>query len=103
MFSYTHLFFSYPSACQSAIMNYAGRPTVDTTNDYTAIHDGYANEQRDKLLIGRVSDNAARAAKAREQTMEDRAEFAMNPFRRVDSLHGLYCADAMFADSSLRH
>jgi nitrate reductase (NAD(P)H) len=92
-------------------MNYAGRPTVDTTNDYTAIHDGYANEQRDKLLIGRVSDkgikaleeDAARAAKAREQTMEDRAEFAMNPFRRVDSLHGLYCADAMFADSSLRH
>lgn len=70
-------------------MNYAGRPTVDTTNDYVAIHDGYANEQRDKLLIGRVSDkgikaledDALRAEKARETIMKKRAEFAMNPFR----------------------
>lgn len=70
-------------------MNYAGRATVDTTNDYVAIHDNYANEQRDKLLIGRVSDKGIkalkddeeRAARVREKMMQERADFAMNPFR----------------------
>lgn len=74
---------------QAAILNYAGKATVDTSNDYNAIHDGYANEQRDKLLIGRVSgkgvkaleDDAIRAAKANERLMKERADFALNPFR----------------------
>lgn len=74
---------------QTAILNYAGKATVDTSNDYNAIHDGYANEQRDKLLIGRVSDkgikaledDAVRAAKVNEKMKEERADFAINPFK----------------------
>lgn len=70
-------------------MNYAGKATVDTSNDYNAIHDAYANSQRDKLLIGRVSDNgikalredAERAKKVAETVKKERAAFAMNPFR----------------------
>jgi nitrate reductase (NAD(P)H) len=72
-------------------MNYAGKATVDTSNDYNAIHDDYANSQRDKLLIGRVSDkgvkalreDAERAEKAAESIKKERAAFAMNPFRWV--------------------
>ena len=74
---------------KAAILNYAGKATVDTSNDYNAIHDGYANKQRDKLLIGRVSDkgikaledDAVRAAKVNEKMKEERADFAINPFK----------------------
>jgi cytochrome b involved in lipid metabolism len=37
----------------SAILAYAGKATVEATTAYASIHDGYANEQRDKLLIGK--------------------------------------------------
>ncbi|KAJ9118108.1 hypothetical protein QFC22_004007 [Naganishia vaughanmartiniae] len=78
---------------QSAIMNYAGKATVDASNDYNAVHDAYANSQRDKLLIGRVSDkgikalqdDAKRAKKADEAVKKERAAFAMNPFRFVSA------------------
>lgn len=36
----------------SAILAYAGKATVEASTSYSSIHDGYANSQRDKLLIG---------------------------------------------------
>jgi nitrate reductase (NAD(P)H) len=73
----------------AAITNYAGKATVDTTVDYNAIHDDYANSQRDKLLIGRVSDkgikalaeDAERAKKVQAKLNKNRAGFALKASR----------------------
>lgn len=73
----------------AAVLNYAGKATVDTSNDYNSIHDGYANEQRDKLLIGSISkkgikaleEDASRAKKVQEKLKKDRAGLALQPFR----------------------
>jgi nitrate reductase (NAD(P)H) len=73
----------------AAIMNYAGKATVDASSDYNSIHDGYAKQQRDKLLIGKVSDeglralqdDAKRAVKAKEEMKKARAGFSLTPFR----------------------
>lgn len=72
----------------AAILNYAGKATVQTTIDYNAIHDGYANSQRDKLLIGKLSEDgvkalqedAKRAAKNQAKLKEERAGMALTPF-----------------------
>jgi nitrate reductase (NAD(P)H) len=73
----------------AAILTYAGKATVDCSNDYNAIHDGYANEQRDKLFIGVLSEkgvnalkeDAERAKKVQAKVKKERADFALKPYR----------------------
>lgn len=72
----------------AAILNYAGKATVQTTIDYNAIHDGYANSQRDKLLIGKLSEDgvkalqedAKRAAANQAKLKKEREGMALTPF-----------------------
>lgn len=75
----------------SAILSYAGKATVEASISYSSIHDGYANEQRDKLLVGKLGqegikaleEDAKRAAEKEKATKQARAEFSVNPFRYV--------------------
>jgi nitrate reductase (NAD(P)H) len=79
-------------------MNYAGKATVQATEDYTSIHDNYANQQREQLLIGKVSEKGAqalqedakRAAKVREEVKKAREGLSISPFWLVrNSIHHL--------------
>lgn len=45
---------------KSAIMAYAGKATAQATADYDAIHDSYAREKTQEVLIGRLSECAGR-------------------------------------------
>ncbi|EIW58264.1 uncharacterized protein TRAVEDRAFT_47429 [Trametes versicolor FP-101664 SS1] len=45
----------------NAILSYAGKATVDVTNEYKGIHDNYANGKRDECLIGMLSDEGIKA------------------------------------------
>jgi len=70
---------------RNAIMNYAGKSTVDATIQYDGIHDGYANGKRDECYLGRLSEkgvevmkkDAERAEKDRQKEDSERKEFAL--------------------------
>lgn len=71
----------------NAIMGYVGKATVDATNQYKGIHDGYANSKRDECLIGEltkeamkvIEKDAERAAKVLAEMKEKRKDFALQP------------------------
>ncbi|KAI0659447.1 hypothetical protein C8Q70DRAFT_1053815 [Cubamyces menziesii] len=71
----------------NAILTYAGKATVDVTNEYKGIHDAYANSLRDKMLIGVLSEegiqamkeDAIRAAKELQKVKADRQGLALQP------------------------
>ncbi|KAH9947340.1 Oxidoreductase, molybdopterin-binding domain-containing protein [Amylocystis lapponica] len=71
----------------NAILSYAGKATVDATNEYKGIHDNYANSKRDKCLIGALSKeglqamekDSERAARALAKIKEERKDFALQP------------------------
>ncbi|KAI0325977.1 hypothetical protein GY45DRAFT_1374345 [Cubamyces sp. BRFM 1775] len=71
----------------NAILTYAGKATVDVTNEYKGIHDAYANSLRDKMLIGVLSEegiqamkeDAIRAAKELQKVKSDRQGLALQP------------------------
>ncbi|KAL1944973.1 hypothetical protein VTO73DRAFT_2593 [Trametes versicolor] len=71
----------------NAILSYAGKATVDVTNEYKGIHDNYANGKRDECLIGMLSDegikameeDAVRAAKELAKIKAERHGAALQP------------------------
>ncbi|RDX54486.1 hypothetical protein OH76DRAFT_1461500 [Lentinus brumalis] len=71
----------------NAILPYAGKATVDVTNEYKGIHDAYANGKKDECLIGALSeegikfmqDDAVRAAKELARVKEERKDMALQP------------------------
>ncbi|KAH9920934.1 uncharacterized protein B0H18DRAFT_1190512 [Fomitopsis serialis] len=71
----------------NAILAYAGKATVDVTNEYKGIHDSYANSKKDECLIGALSEegikameeDARRAAKELAKVKEERKGLALQP------------------------
>ncbi|KAI0630568.1 hypothetical protein C8Q77DRAFT_1133937 [Trametes polyzona] len=71
----------------NAILTYAGKATVDVTNEYKGIHDSYANGKRDGCLIGKLSEDgvkameedAQRATKEMAKVKAERKGFALQP------------------------
>ncbi|TFY58429.1 hypothetical protein EVJ58_g6427 [Rhodofomes roseus] len=71
----------------NAILAYAGKATVDVTNEYKGIHDSYANSKKDECLIGALSEegikameeDAKRAAKELAKVKEERKGLALQP------------------------
>ncbi|CDO69334.1 hypothetical protein BN946_scf184746.g15 [Trametes cinnabarina] len=71
----------------NAILAYAGKATVDVTNEYRGIHDNYANGKRDECLIGILSSDgiqamkqdALRAMKELQRVKAERQGFALQP------------------------
>lgn len=49
---------------KSAIMTYAGKATAQATSDYDAIHDSYARQKTQELLIGKLSECAGQEGNA---------------------------------------
>ncbi|EJF63681.1 hypothetical protein DICSQDRAFT_101612 [Dichomitus squalens LYAD-421 SS1] len=70
-----------------AISAYAGKATVDVTNEYKGIHDNYAHSKRDECLIGVLSpegvktmnEDAVRAAKELAKIKSERKDKALQP------------------------
>jgi len=70
---------------KDAIMNYAGRASVDATINYNGIHDAYAHSKRDECYLGELSQKGIevmkkdfeRAAKERAKEDKARAKFAL--------------------------
>ncbi|KAI0746770.1 hypothetical protein C8Q80DRAFT_1105703 [Daedaleopsis nitida] len=71
----------------NAILSYAGKATVDVTNEYKGIHDSYANSKKDECLIGALSEegvkamkeDAGRAAKELAKVKAERKGIALQP------------------------
>ncbi|KAI0717397.1 hypothetical protein C8T65DRAFT_717276 [Cerioporus squamosus] len=71
----------------NAILPYAGKATVDVTNEYKGIHDAYANGKKDECLIGALSqegvqameEDAVRAAKELAAVKKKRMGMALQP------------------------
>ncbi|KAI0701790.1 hypothetical protein C8Q76DRAFT_242105 [Earliella scabrosa] len=71
----------------NAILTYAGKATVDVTNEYKGIHDNYANSKKDECLIGALSEeginamkeDAERAAKELAKIKAERKSMALQP------------------------
>ncbi|KAI0358058.1 hypothetical protein OH77DRAFT_1502602 [Trametes cingulata] len=71
----------------NALLTYAGKATVDVTNEYKGIHDNYANGKRDECLIGMLSEegikameeDAVRAAKELAKVKAERKGLALQP------------------------
>ncbi|KAI0819144.1 hypothetical protein BC628DRAFT_1404234 [Trametes gibbosa] len=71
----------------NAILAYAGKATVDVTNEYKGIHDNYANGKRDECLVGQLSEagiesmqqDAVRAAKELAKVKAERKGLALQP------------------------
>ncbi|KAI0746771.1 hypothetical protein C8Q80DRAFT_795793 [Daedaleopsis nitida] len=76
----------HPGGAKSILM-YAGKATVDVTNEYRAIHDNYAHTRRDECFIGNLSEegvrvmqeDSVRAAKALAQLKAKRQGLALQP------------------------
>ena len=70
---------------KNAIMNYAGKASVDATLQYNSIHDSYADGKRDECYLGVLSEkgvevmkkDAERAEREREREDREREMFAL--------------------------
>jgi nitrate reductase (NAD(P)H) len=86
---------------KNAIMNFAGKATMDATLQYTSIHDDYADGKREESLLGNLSDKAVdfmkkdaeRAEREREMEDQKREKFGLqkhywtpSTLEKVDSI-----------------
>ena len=73
---------------KNAIMNYAGKASVDATIQYNGIHDAYAHGKRDECFLGVLSKkgievmkkDAERAEKERAKEQKERDRFALKKY-----------------------
>src|SRR5947207_1029156 len=70
---------------RNAIMNYAGKASVDATLEYSSIHDSYADGKRDECYLGILSEkgvevmkkDAERAERDRQKGHREREKYAL--------------------------
>ena len=86
---------------KNAIMNYAGKASMDATIQYNGIHDTYANGKRDECYLGELSEkgieimkkDAERAERDREKEEKARQRFSLQKHfwtpRKLDTVEQL--------------